>query len=259
MGFQMIGFPLFLKLQGMRCLVFGGGEVATRKVKALLKRGAKVTCVSRDFSKELKRLTKDVGAPLVGAQKGRAQGPPLQTAIENIDIGGPALLRAAAKNHESVAVVVDPADYPVVLEEMKKHGGKVSPECRARLAQKVFGRTSLYDHAIAHYLGQQIEKQAVGAIHAEPTARHQMTQRPTAARPTGELPLLKKGNYAPRYQHSSYPKAPEKMAPPRQGIFQRPPEALPDRARNRPAGPSICHGPPPFKETPISASLDDSN
>lgn len=52
----MPGLPLFLQLQGMRCLVFGGGEVALRKVRALLKRGAKVTCVSRDFSKALKRM-----------------------------------------------------------------------------------------------------------------------------------------------------------------------------------------------------------
>lgn len=60
----MPGLPLFLQLQGMRCLVFGGGEVAVRKVKALLRRGAKVMCVSRDFSKEMKRLAKNVGADL---------------------------------------------------------------------------------------------------------------------------------------------------------------------------------------------------
>lgn len=103
-----------------------------------------------------------VGAAPRGRPQGTHRGVPLQKAIENIDIGGPSMLRAAAKNYESVTVVVDPADYPLVLEEMKKHGGKVSPEFRAHLAQKVFERTSLYDHAIAHYLGQQIEKE-VGA------------------------------------------------------------------------------------------------
>ena len=76
----------------------------------------------------------------------------LETAIEHIDIGGPALLRSAAKNHGSVVVVTDPADYPMVLEEMRKRGGKVSSETRARLAGKVFERTSRYDHLIAAYL-----------------------------------------------------------------------------------------------------------
>jgi len=80
-----------------------------------------------------------------------------QTAIENIDIGGPAMLRSAAKNHESVVVVTDPADYPVILEEMRKHGGKVSPGMRSRLAEKVFERTATYDRAIADYLKQNRE------------------------------------------------------------------------------------------------------
>ena len=61
----MFGYPLFLNLKGQKCLVFGGGEVALRKIKALLKRGANVTCVSREFSKELKRLA---GAGLVPAR-----------------------------------------------------------------------------------------------------------------------------------------------------------------------------------------------
>jgi precorrin-2 dehydrogenase/sirohydrochlorin ferrochelatase len=51
----MSGYPIFLNLKGRKCLVFGGGEVAQRKIKALLKRGAKVTCVSKDFSKSLRR------------------------------------------------------------------------------------------------------------------------------------------------------------------------------------------------------------
>lgn len=54
----MIGYPLFLNLEGERCLVFGGGKVGTRKVQALLKRGARVTCVSRDFTKTLKNLAR---------------------------------------------------------------------------------------------------------------------------------------------------------------------------------------------------------
>jgi len=81
----------------------------------------------------------------------------LETAIENIDIGGPALLRSAAKNYDSVVVVTDPADYPVVLEEMKRNGGKVSRGMRSRLAEKVFERTATYDRSIADYLKQKGE------------------------------------------------------------------------------------------------------
>jgi phosphoribosylaminoimidazolecarboxamide formyltransferase/IMP cyclohydrolase len=72
-------------------------------------------------------------------------------AIENIDIGGPAMLRAAAKNHESVAVVVDPGDYACILEELKDKGA-VGPGTRLALAKKVFAHTARYDGAIANYL-----------------------------------------------------------------------------------------------------------
>jgi len=77
----------------------------------------------------------------------------LGQAIENIDIGGPAMLRSAAKNHAAVTVVVDSADYGIVLDEMQQHGGAVSAETRARLAMKVFEHTARYDGAIANYLG----------------------------------------------------------------------------------------------------------
>jgi phosphoribosylaminoimidazolecarboxamide formyltransferase/IMP cyclohydrolase len=75
----------------------------------------------------------------------------LEDAIENIDIGGPAMLRSAAKNHAGVAVVVDPADYPRVLEELRA-SGTVSAATRFYLAQKVFAHTAAYDGAIAGYL-----------------------------------------------------------------------------------------------------------
>ena len=77
----------------------------------------------------------------------------LSMAIENIDIGGPTLLRAAAKNHAAVTVVVDSADYPRVLEEMAANQGAVSDATRYRLAVKTFGHTARYDGAIANYLG----------------------------------------------------------------------------------------------------------
>jgi len=77
----------------------------------------------------------------------------LVDAIENIDIGGPAMLRAAAKNHASVSVVVDVDDYTKVLNEMKKNEGAVSETVRFSLAVKTFEHTAEYDGAIANYLG----------------------------------------------------------------------------------------------------------
>lgn len=80
----------------------------------------------------------------------------LEEAIENIDIGGPAMLRAGAKNYPYVTVLVDPVDYKPVLEEMKKNGGAVSRQTNFRLAQKVFQLTASYDRAIADYLRDKI-------------------------------------------------------------------------------------------------------
>ncbi|MBI5820136.1 MAG: bifunctional phosphoribosylaminoimidazolecarboxamide formyltransferase/IMP cyclohydrolase [Verrucomicrobia bacterium] len=79
-------------------------------------------------------------------------GVQLHEAIENIDIGGPSMLRSAAKNHASVTVVVDPADYPLVLEGIKKHDGDTCPNLRRRLAIKVYQTTAAYDAAISAYL-----------------------------------------------------------------------------------------------------------
>jgi phosphoribosylaminoimidazolecarboxamide formyltransferase/IMP cyclohydrolase len=78
----------------------------------------------------------------------------LEEAIEKIDIGGPSMLRSAAKNHASVTVIVDPADYPRVIEEMKDNNGNTTKGFREQLAVKVFLRTSQYDAAITNYLGQ---------------------------------------------------------------------------------------------------------
>jgi phosphoribosylaminoimidazolecarboxamide formyltransferase/IMP cyclohydrolase len=77
----------------------------------------------------------------------------LEEAIENIDIGGPSMLRSAAKNHTSVTVVVDPADYELVAEQIKATGC-TTLELRRKLAAKVFARTSAYDAAISAHLAQ---------------------------------------------------------------------------------------------------------
>jgi phosphoribosylaminoimidazolecarboxamide formyltransferase / IMP cyclohydrolase len=76
--------------------------------------------------------------------------------IENIDIGGPALIRAGAKNHASVTVVVDPADYYRVLAEMETNGGATTPELRKELAAKAFARTGAYDAAIGSWFVETI-------------------------------------------------------------------------------------------------------
>jgi phosphoribosylaminoimidazolecarboxamide formyltransferase/IMP cyclohydrolase len=80
------------------------------------------------------------------------KGVTFQEAIENIDIGGPSMVRSASKNHERVAVLVDPEDYPALLKEMDGNEGKVSAWLRFKLARKAFAYTAAYDGAIANFL-----------------------------------------------------------------------------------------------------------
>ncbi len=87
-------------------------------------------------------------------------GATLDEAIENIDIGGPAMLRSAAKNHRFVTVVTDPADYPRVLESLEQNGGDTDEALRRELAQKVYARTAQYDAAIATYLAGHVGGEA---------------------------------------------------------------------------------------------------
>jgi phosphoribosylaminoimidazolecarboxamide formyltransferase/IMP cyclohydrolase len=79
-------------------------------------------------------------------------GVTLEEAVENIDIGGPSMLRSSAKNFKYVTVIVDPADYGKVLKEMETLGGETTLETRFELAKKVFRLTHLYDGAISRYL-----------------------------------------------------------------------------------------------------------
>jgi phosphoribosylaminoimidazolecarboxamide formyltransferase/IMP cyclohydrolase len=89
-----------------------------------------------------------------------AKGADFDTCIENIDIGGPAMIRAAAKNHASVAVVVDPADYEKLLGDMGQHNGATCPKFRRKLAAKAYSRTAAYDAAIATWFADQLELEA---------------------------------------------------------------------------------------------------
>jgi phosphoribosylaminoimidazolecarboxamide formyltransferase / IMP cyclohydrolase len=79
----------------------------------------------------------------------------LAEAIENIDIGGPSIIRSAAKNYESVTVVVDPADYDAVLENLRDNNGETTLKLRERLAIKAFIRTAEYDRAIGNFLNRE--------------------------------------------------------------------------------------------------------
>ncbi|MBN9063990.1 MAG: bifunctional phosphoribosylaminoimidazolecarboxamide formyltransferase/IMP cyclohydrolase, partial [Rhizobiales bacterium] len=84
-----------------------------------------------------------------------AKGAPFEDCVENIDIGGPAMIRAAAKNFDAVTVVVDPADYEAVLAELEAHDGATTLALRKRLAAKAFARTASYDAAIAEWLSRE--------------------------------------------------------------------------------------------------------
>src|SRR5436305_9971273 len=78
-------------------------------------------------------------------------GVTLAEAIEQIDIGGPSMIRSAAKNYESVTVVVDPTDYDTILETMREHEGETTLKLRERLAIKAFSKTSVYDRPLSSF------------------------------------------------------------------------------------------------------------
>lgn len=93
---------------------------------------------------------------LYAFEKTVESGADFATCIENIDIGGPSMLRSSAKNYESVAVVTDPASYDAILEEMRANDGATTRETRQKLALRVFQTTGAYDTAIATWMEQQI-------------------------------------------------------------------------------------------------------
>ncbi len=99
------------------------------------------------------------------------EGVTLEEAIENIDIGGPSMLRSAAKNYASVTVVCDPSDYPEVLREMEEHDGGTTLKLRERLAVRVFDRTARYDQGIARYL-QSRQQTGASFICSQPLTAH---------------------------------------------------------------------------------------
>ncbi|HWC94120.1 MAG TPA: bifunctional phosphoribosylaminoimidazolecarboxamide formyltransferase/IMP cyclohydrolase [Pseudolabrys sp.] len=89
-----------------------------------------------------------------------AKGASFDECIENIDIGGPAMIRAAAKNHADVTVVVEPSDYEQVLAELALHGGMTSIALRQKLAAKAYARTAAYDAAISNWFAETLDEPA---------------------------------------------------------------------------------------------------
>jgi phosphoribosylaminoimidazolecarboxamide formyltransferase/IMP cyclohydrolase len=126
----------------------------------------------------------------------------LEEAIENIDIGGPSMLRSAAKNHESVTVVCDPADYDAVLEAMSKEASEpaVLSEMRRRLALKVFQRTGRYDTAIANYLESQAVAPDMEALSGFPSTLSLSWKKAQSLR-YGENPHQKAALYGTFHEH----------------------------------------------------------
>src|SRR5438128_102551 len=102
----------------------------------------------------------------------------LAEAIENIDIGGPSMIRSAAKNYESVTVVVDPADYDTVLENMRENDGGTTLRLRERLAIKAFVKTSEYDRAIGNFLEKEQVTEASFSLSLPLVARLRYGENP---------------------------------------------------------------------------------
>ncbi len=120
-----------------------------------------------------------------------AKGAPFEECVENIDIGGPAMIRAASKNHNDVAVVVDPEDYASILGELAATKGATTLATRKKLAQKAFARTAAYDAAISNWLASALGEEtppwrAVGGKLAQPMRYGENPHQTAAFYVTGE-------------------------------------------------------------------------
>lgn len=131
-----------------------------------------------------------------------------EEAIENIDIGGPAMIRAAAKNHRFVAVVVDPQDYDAIIAELNNADGVISATTRERLAKKAFGHTAAYDAAIWNYLDGDDEPREFGATFPLPLRKHselRYGENPHQRAALYSLPQTTTGTLIAAHQHQGKP------------------------------------------------------
>ena len=142
----------------------GFPEVLDGRVKTLHPKIAAGVLARRDLDSHVSQM-QELGLSHIGLvvinlypfESTVAKGSPFEECVEQIDIGGPTFVRAAAKNHGSTSVLCDPADYPGFIDEMRRNEGAVTSETRRRLAMKAFAHTAAYDSAIANYLERNIE------------------------------------------------------------------------------------------------------
>ncbi len=128
------------------------------------------------------------------------KGAGFEECIENIDIGGPAMIRAAAKNHDDVAVVVERADYQAVLDELAANQGATTLTLRRRLAAKAYARTAAYDAAISNWFAARAQDRSAGF------PRLRRTADPGAAlrrEPASDGGVLSHARQAPRRRHGA--------------------------------------------------------
>ncbi|MBL8701846.1 MAG: bifunctional phosphoribosylaminoimidazolecarboxamide formyltransferase/IMP cyclohydrolase [Alphaproteobacteria bacterium] len=140
----------------------GFPEIMDGRVKTLHPKIHGGLLARRDLPEHVEAMRKHAIAPidllvvnLYPFEATIAKGADFETAIENIDIGGPAMIRAASKNHDSVAVVVDAADYAALTGELDANGGGTTLALRRRLAANAYARTGAYDAAISQWFAQQ--------------------------------------------------------------------------------------------------------
>ncbi len=127
-----------------------------------------------------------------------ARGGDFADCIENIDIGGPAMIRAAAKNHDDVAVVVEPGDYAALLDELTMHNGMTTLALRRKFAAKAFARTAAYDAAIGNWFAQELNDTRAGLSRVRRPADRETALRREPA-PIGRV--LSRAHYAFRRRH----------------------------------------------------------
>ena len=142
--------------------VTGAPEILDGRVKTLHPAIHAAILARRDLPEHVATLDAQAIAPidlvvvnLYPFEATAAEGMGDEATVEMIDIGGPALLRAAAKNHGGVTVVTEPADYGLLLDELRAHDGRTTEPLRRRLAAKAFARTAAYDAAIAAWFAAQ--------------------------------------------------------------------------------------------------------
>ena len=140
----------------------GAGEILGGRVKTLHPNVHAGILARTDQLDDLSRLNIEpfdlVVVNLYPFEQVVASGATIDQALENIDIGGPAMLRASAKNYPRVTVICDPVDYESLIEQMENNGGETTEGYRALMAAKTFARTSGYDQAITQYLSSQNEE-----------------------------------------------------------------------------------------------------